>query len=622
MSVNARQPDVKIVLVSAPWPLYKRPSIQIGTLKSYLRSRFPDVTVDARHIYLEVAASVGYRNYQAISKRTWLAEAVYGALLYPGRCAAIEKLFRKQAARNPVLRAVDFKALTSRVKSVTDAFIDSVNWGDYNLAGFSICLCQLTASIYFIRQIKSRFPGVTVVAGGSTFAGEAVKSVFEAFPEIDVVINGEGEIPLSRLVGHLKDGGSKDNIPPIAGVITPEVARSDAPVSFEQMQSLDALKRPDYDDYFSLLKSLGPQNAFFPTLPAEASRGCWWRKTCSSGAFRGCAFCNLNLQWEGYRSRDPSEVVSEIDELTTRHKTLSVAFVDNLLPQKTSGDIFEKIDSLGKDLRVFGEIRATTPLTVLKTMRRAGVDEIQIGIEALSTRLLKKMNKGTTAIENLEIMKHCEALGILSASNLILCFPGSDPEDVAETLRCLEFALPYRPLRSVRFWLGFGSPVWSSPGDFGIKAAYNHPGYAALFPREIYKAARFTVQAYRGDLGYQKRIWRPVAKKLESWKQAYAELRRGRDQGPILGYRDGREFIIIRQRLPGAEPLLHRLEGTSRAIYLFCEHHRTIKSILNRFQGFTADKMVPFLQMMVEKKLMFEEDGKYLSLAVPIHPRD
>ena len=45
-----------------------------------------------------------------------------------------------------------------------------------------------------------------------------------------------------------------------------------------------------------------------------------------------------------------------------------------------------------------------------------------LGIEALSTRLLEKLNKGTTAIQNLEIMKHCEALNISNISNLILCF--------------------------------------------------------------------------------------------------------------------------------------------------------------------------------------------------------
>jgi len=79
---------------------------------------------------------------------------------------------------------------------------------------------------------------------------------------------------------------------------------------------------------------------------------------------------------------------------------------------KESGDIFAGLSTLSKDFSLFAEIRATTPRHILEAMQVAGTHEVQIGIEALSTRLLKKLNKGTTAIQNLEIMKHCEELSI------------------------------------------------------------------------------------------------------------------------------------------------------------------------------------------------------------------
>jgi len=59
---------------------------------------------------------------------------------------------------------------------------------------------------------------------------------------------------------------------------------------------------------------------------------------------------------------------------------------------------------LKKDLRLFSELRATTSWAELKVMGKAGMQEVQIGIEALSTPLLKKLHKGTSAIQNLEIM--------------------------------------------------------------------------------------------------------------------------------------------------------------------------------------------------------------------------
>ena len=338
------------------------------------------------------------------------------------------------------------------------------------------------------------------------------------------------------------------------------------------------------------------------------------------GRTAGCAFCNLNLQWEGYRTKNASQVVADINHLTAKHQTLSVSLVDNVLPRKTSTEVFAKLDHLKKDLRLFSEIRATTSWAELKVMAKVGMQEIQIGIEALSTPLLKKLHKGTSAIQNLEIMKNCEALGIENISNLILHFPGSDERDVALTLQSIEFALPYRPLKTVTFWLGRGSPVWQSPKNYGIRAVFNHPNWAVLFPREICRNLGFMIQAYRGDLGYQRKIWQPVMKKVANWHKIYSELRQGPSRSPILTLRDGGDFLIIRQHRLDTEPLDHRLTGTSRLIYLFCSRHRSIKKIRDQFPAFAEDKIVAFLKMMVAKKLMFEENDCYLSLAVPVNP--
>lgn len=617
MSTPKKKPLKKVALVSVPWPLYSRPSIQLGTLKSYLESQFSDLKVDTHHAYLKVAAQIGYPLYGAISERTWLAETVYGALLYPQRLEGIKKLFQRQAAGLSRLREVDFKKLTAKVEAASKDFIRSVEWATYGLAGFSICLCQLTSSLYFIRKIKRKYPNLIIVVGGSMFAGESIRSIFEVFPEINFVVNGEGEIPISRLVQHLIDTKKTADVPSIAGVVTPQSAKNNESIGFDQLEDLTALPSPDYRDYFNLLNTLGPQNAFFPTLPLELSRGCWWQKNTKNSRQAGCAFCNLNLQWDGYRSKTPSKAAAEINDLTKKHKTLSVAFMDNLLPLKNYGSIFRQLEGQGKDLRLFGEIRASTPKRVLASMQAAGIQEVQIGIEALSTRLLNRLNKGTTAIQNLEIMKHCQALGVVNSSNLIIYFPGSDQQEVDETLRCLDFAVYFHPLKTVRFWLGYGSPVWQNPKTYGLKAVFNHPNYAAIFPGDICNAVQFPIQGYRADLGHQKKMWQPVKEKLKQWKKIYAELNKGAFCGHILSYWDGRDFLIIRQKRYGDEPLTHRLEKTSRAIYLFCEHRRSIKTIVSRFQGMPEEKIEPFLKMMVSKKLMFEENETYLSLAVP-----
>ena len=609
----------KIALISTPWPLYSRPSIQLGTLKAFLNARIPDLKIDAFHFYLSVAEAIGYRLYHEISERSWLAESMYAALLYPERIKKAEALFGREVPAKAKLRKIKFKTLINRVKKATDAFIRSQNWQAYGLLGFTISLCQLTSALYVIKCIKQKFPNLLIVVGGASTPGIAAAGILNNFPEIDVVVNGEGEIPLFQIIQNLRRTPPDLDLSKVQGVFT---RLSDPPLHdqacFSQLGALDELRAPDYDDYFELLKTFDPRNSFFPTLPVETSRGCWWKRAVGSTGVTGCAFCNLNLQWDGYRSKPAIQVANEIDYLTGRHRTLSVALTDNVLPKKEAIDMFRQITGLDKNLRLFGEVRATTPWRELKAMGECGMREVQIGIEALSTGLLRKLHKGTSAIQNLEIMKNCEALGIRNISNLILHFPGSSEQDVAETLRALEFAKPFYPLKAVNFWLGLESPVWQHPEKFGIRTVFNHPNWSFLFPPEICRTLLLMIQAYRGDLTYQKKLWKPVKKKISDWQKQYAETQSGSDVMPILSFRDGRDFMIIRQKRYRTEPAVHRLVGASRAIYLYCQKHRRMKTIFSAFPDIPDDSIVKFLRMMVDKKLMFEEKNKYLSLAVAV----
>ena len=101
---QSSQKSKKVSLISAPWPLYNRPSIQLGALKAYLQSIYPGLGVDARHFYLELAETIGYKLYHSISERTWIAESIYAALLYPERFEVVEKLFKREVRSKPILK--------------------------------------------------------------------------------------------------------------------------------------------------------------------------------------------------------------------------------------------------------------------------------------------------------------------------------------------------------------------------------------------------------------------------------------------------------------------------------------------------------------------------------------
>jgi hypothetical protein len=217
-------------------------------------------------------------------------------------------------------------------------------------------------------------------------------------------------------------------------------------------------------------------------------------------------------------------------------------------------------------------------------------------------------------------MRHCEELGVENRSNLIVQFPGSDETDMAETLKAIEFAAIYRPLKPVRFWLGLGSPVCNDFANFGIQTHFNHPHYRALFPRDICHAVPLTIQAYRGDRGRQKKLWGPVMRRIRQWEKAYAALKARFLGMPVLSYRDGGDFIIIRENKTDGRTNRHRLTGSSRKIYLYCRERRSFETIAGRYPGFSEAQLKVFLAEMVRKRLMFTESGQYLSLAVRLTP--
>ena len=84
----------------------------------------------------------------------------------------------------------------------------------------------------------------------------------------------------------------------------------------------------------------------------------------------------------------------------------------------------------------------------------------------------------------------------------------------------------------------------------------------------------------------------------------------------MLSYRDGGNFLIIRQELPDKRVLQHRLRGKSRQIYLACDRINSIENLLQRVPGISSDQLRQFLDDLVRKRLMFAYGEQYLSLAV------
>ena len=610
--------NFRLALISMPWPLANRPSIQLGTLKSFIESKAADVNINCYHPYLEVGNLLGLKTYNDIAERTWVAESVYGYLLNPKRRPEITDLVSKEYSARVKGIPPDLENISRQIQGLHHEKHLDLAWSSYDLIGFSICLSQLTSSLYMIREIRRQHPHIPIAVGGSSCAGELGYSLLANIPEIDFVVSGEGELPLLTLIKRIKNRDFKGD--DSAGLFWRDKEGNVTGGELNQLSNLSELPVPDYSDYFEQLSHQSRLSNLIPNLPMETSRGCWWHRIKSGTVDRACKFCNLNLQWRGYRSKEPVQVAREMEQLASKHSSLKFSFADNILDSGKLKGIFKSITELDRSFEIFTELRASISRGNLIQMRRAGVNQVQIGVEALSTSLLGKINKGTTVIQNIELMKHCEELDIRHSSNLILGFPTSDSRDVEETLNNLTFVQPYQPLRKVRFWLGQNSPVYLHPEQFGIRSVANHPHYKKLLPGSLADSLCLMIKTYRGDRTKQKRLWTVVASELDSWQQRYQSLRKDHFPAPLLGYRDGGTFLLIRRRNQNYEMETFRLKGYSRDIYRFCETRRTLSQILHKMESVSLDKLENFISHMVAKRLMFREGDQVLSLAVNEEP--
>ncbi|OQX05856.1 MAG: hypothetical protein BWK76_26910 [Desulfobulbaceae bacterium A2] len=589
---------MRLLLLSMPWAPAHRPSIQLAALQAYLRREAPELTVVSRHPYLPVARALGFATYQRICEKSWAGEALYSGLLFPELQAQSLAVAREQLGRGwseSALAEIQQLLAAQLAELAADPLLAASD-----LLGISVCFNQLTASLAAARMIKERYPGLPIVLGGSTCTPGAAASLLREIPTIDHVISGEGETPLLRLIRFLQGGDEA----PGANVFSRGTPCPTTDPANCQQHDLDRLPLPDFDDYFAEIAGLGDE--FFPELPVEFSRGCWWNR---------CAFCNLNLQWHGYRAKSAERMWAEIDSLRRRYHCLDFSFTDNALPPQQADAFFRRSAASGLDLRFFGEIRATVAAAALHAHARGGLQSVQIGIEALSDSLLLRMRKGVRTIDNLAAMKHALAAGMRADGNLILEFPSSTEAEVAETLACLELVLPYRPLTPATFFLGQGSPVWRQPREFGIQALTVHPVIRRLFPPRLQQHLDFLLLAARGDCQQQRRRWRPVRQKMDGWRRFHQG--RPRPDLPALGLRDGGDFLLLRQERPEGPPLRHRLRGLSRRLYLACDSPRPRQALQEEFSTVSSDRLHAFLVEMQAKGLLFADDQRVLALAVP-----
>lgn len=598
-----------------PWPYYTMPSIQISVLKAYLSLHGIDVA--ASHFHLEVAHWLGYKNYNAI----WGdfledGESLYGYLLFPEqqkKVLASENLLNKRLEVNSIQRlkipSIEF---FSAFDTMHDDYLSQFDWQTIRLVGFTLNFGQTLASIYLASKIKRLNPKTQIIFGGAEASGELGVSLLNNFPEIDYVCNGEGEKPLLNLASWLIDNTTSSVPPFIRGIINrTEISNLISLESVgnlyysDQIRDISNLPCPDFEDYFDVIQhKLDGDFSICSTLPLETSRGCYY----------SCNFCALNLQWENFRSVSAQTTVLNIKNLSKKYQILEYFFVDNITPPNIL-EICNEIVSLGLDLSSFYEVRANLSLNHFQALKKAGVIKVQLGIEAFSSSLLKKFNKKTTTIYNLQGLKNCYQLGITVLGNLILDYPFADASEVEESLRNIDLAMAYPPTLSFSvFALEVGAPDFRDANAKNIQIIGNYPLYKRAYPEKLLKNLSLPRKEFYYDS--DSIDWSPVQLAFENWKANYAYMQQNYGNlAKPLTYRDGQTFIII-QDLRFKKRKKYRLSQLYRDIYLIADQVTYMHKIIEALPNYNASEIQDAIKFFVSSKLMAQENDRVLSLAV------
>jgi ribosomal peptide maturation radical SAM protein 1 len=598
---------MKVRLIALPWYNSQLPQPAIGALTAYLRRAEPGWSVEADYAYLDIAAQ-GEELYRAIGEFGFEGERLYAALMYR---RGVDRIIAKwdalppddalgeylHGARQQGARIGDIvAAVLDELDRHLDKLVGARDWRD-TVVGLTTSFSQLFGNILLARRLKESGANPIVVLGGSTVSPAAIAdSVVATYDWIDYVIRGEGELPFHALLQAIERGAG-GGLPP--GVVSRETPAT----AMWQVPDLDALPAPDYDAYFARVEPGGRVR-----LPIEGSRGCWWDRT-TRNPRSTCQFCNLNVQWDGYRQRSAPNVASVMRELAERYRSTEFEFLDNIVRTRGFEDLVSEMVALGLDLRIFHEARANLRPRDILRFYDAGLRSVQFGIEGLSSSFLLRINKGTTLIMNLEVMKTCTELGVASASNLIVDFPGSTQAEVEQTVETIDrYAFAYQPLMIAKFSLAIDSAVMRFCGDFGLAGVRNHDAYVDVVDPE--DLARLNTFQLSFDYVSPQASWEPVIRRVAAWRRDYRRH--------PLWYLDGRSFLNVHRTRPGEAAEMIQLVGEEADVYRFCLQIRQRAEIHRAFAGGAADhaaELDGMLDGLVARQIMFQEGAKFLALA-------
>ncbi len=311
-----------------------------------------------------------------------------------------------------------------------------------------MCLGRMRTAAFEMLGAASARDVPAIVAGSD--ASDNTAEFLDA--GAGAVITGEGDEALLDCLAALdSQARSMDQLRGIAGVtVRDEAGQLISGGDRRNMKALDdipfaARDLVDIDHYRSIWAEAHGRFS----LNMVTTRGCPYH----------CNWCSKPIWGQRYNARSAENVVAEMVELSDTYGLDHVWFADDIFGLKPGWiqRFAELVDE--HDVRLPFKCLSRPDLLVRKdtaeALGAAGAEEVWIGAESGSQKVLDAMEKGTTVEQIREAADRVHQAGYRIAFFIQFGYPGETTDDIAGTLDL----------------------IWSArPDDIGISVAYPLPG--------------------------------------------------------------------------------------------------------------------------------------------------
>lgn len=606
---------LKVALVSMPFQVRVRPSIQISLLAGYAIEAGHEV--DQLSLNLELAARMDLDRYDMLcnqGRNLFLGDFVFAAEAFGDDAPPIPEdleilLATESGPEGAAQLAEDLIALrVETIPAYLDHLMESIDWGSYDVVGFTSTFQQTAASLAMARRIKSVYPEPLMLFGGANFEGVMGQELVRSIDTVDYAISGEADVSFPEFLAAVSSGKDPTVVPGVIGRRDGEVVFTEA----DMIVDLDQQPALDYDEYFARSERLDLLDATRRNhiwLPYESSRGCWW------GAKAHCTFCGLNGSTMSFRSKGADKVLEELWGLARRYHVTNIEVVDNIVETSYLESVFPTLTELDNDFTFFLEVKADMSRNEIATLRDAGVTVLQPGIESMNSHVLSLMRKGTRSSWNVNMLRWTLYHGIDTSWNVLCGFPGETEDDYIEQEELFADLHHLQPGGGVhRIWMERYSPIFTKTDKYPSSDVTPVQGYQHMFPEYVDHAEAAYFFDYELENTLPDSAFEGTRKALHEWQTAWQ-----RASKPKLTVIQTPDFIRIDDDRSDDRRGSYSFEGPMARLYRAAMDRPVRAKDIIEQHGLSASEAAveQRLDEFCDAGLMMRDRKLYLSLAIP-----